>query len=63
MKHNATALRVDRVDGLASREALGELDHALGEAYLPEALVALFPGDGIGWAAILGGAMTAALGA
>ncbi len=62
MQHDAAALRVDRIDGLAVGEAPAKLDHALGEADLPEALVALLPGDGVGGASILGGAVTAAPG-
>jgi hypothetical protein len=34
-------VRLYRVDGLAAREALAKFDHALSEADLPEALIAL----------------------
>ena len=59
VQHHTGALRVDRVDGFPSREALGKLDHALGEANLPETLIALLARDGIGWAAVLGGTQAA----
>lgn len=59
MEDDAAALGVDGVDGLAGREAAAELDHALGETDLAEALVTLVVREGIGGAGALGAVATA----
>lgn len=59
MQHDAGALGVDRIDSFTSRETTAKLDHALSEAYLPKTLVALFVGEDISWAAVLGCAVAA----
>lgn len=48
MEDDAGLFRVDGVDGYPARETPAELDHALGEANLSEALIALFLGDVLG---------------
>jgi hypothetical protein len=63
VQHHAGALRVDRVDGLAGREAAAKVDHALGEADLSQALIAVVVVGAVSRAAVPGGAVAAALGA
>jgi hypothetical protein len=61
-QHDARLLRLDGVDGAAAGKATAELDHALGEADLAQALVALLVGDAVGRAgatAAAGSATTA----
>lgn len=45
MQHDASLLRLNGLDVLVSRETFAKVDNALGQANLPEPLIAFILGD------------------
>lgn len=48
MQHDAGLLRLNGVDGLVAGKVFAKVDDALGQADLPEALIAFLLGDTVG---------------